>query len=168
MSSPLIITAKLDVSSSAFFDELRRRHFPPERNFLSAHVTLFHHLPGDEIVAVEDALRTVASSWTTIELKFSNARFLGRGTAIGIESAELNALRGKLADEWRSLLTKQDSQKFKPHITVQNKVAPEEAKILFERLKNDWKVKIGKAVGLQLWHYRNGPWELVKEFAFAG
>jgi 2'-5' RNA ligase len=166
MLSPLIVTAKMDASSFEFFDGLRRRHFPPERNFLSAHITMFHHLPGAEIIVVEDGLRSAALRQMPIELEFSNVRFLGRGTAIEIESAELNSLRGKLANERRSWLTAQDNQKFKPHITVQNKVAPEEAKILFEQLKSAWEIKMGKAVGLQLWHYRNGPWELAKEFVF--
>lgn len=166
MLSPLIVTAKMDASSFEFFDELRRRHFPPERNFLSAHITLFHHLPGDQITVVQEDLRNAASIQTAIELKFSNARFLGRGTAIQIESAELNALRGKLANGWHNWLTVQDNQKFKPHITVQNKVVAEKAKILFKQLKSAWQVKKGKAVGMQLWHYRGGPWELAKEFTF--
>ena len=143
MSSPLIVTAKLDAASFKFFDELRRRHFPPERNFLSAHVTLFHHLPGDEIAVAEDVLSSLASSQSAIRLEFSSVRFLGRGTAVEIESAELNSLRGKLANEWRDWLTAQDKQKFKPHVTVQNKVGAEEAKILFEQLKGVWETKTG-------------------------
>lgn len=166
MSSPLIVTTKMDDLSFDFFDTLRRRHFPPERNFLLAHITLFHHLPGDEIIAVKDALRDAASVPKPIELKFSSVRFLGRGSAIEIESAELHLLRGKLANKWQHWLTPQDNQKFKPHITVQNKVAAQEAKTLFEQLKSGWQIKTGKAVGLQLWHYRNGPWELAKEFIF--
>lgn len=168
MSSPLIVTAKLDAASFEFFDGLRRRYFPPERNFLSAHATLFHHLPGGEIIAVEDALRNIAASRAAIELEFSSVRFLGRGTAIEIESAALNTLRAKLASEWRDWLTVQDKQKFKPHVTVQNKVEAKEAKILFEQLKNGWEIRTGEALGLQLWHYRGGPWELAKEFIFAG
>ena len=166
MSSPLIVTALLDDSSFEFFDRLRRRYFPPERNFLRAHITLFHHLPGDEITAVESDLGGIASSRKAIELEFSNVRFLGRGTAIDIESVELNSLRGKLANGWRNWLTAQDNQKFKPHVTVQNKVAAEEAKLVFEQLKKGWQIINGKAVGLQLWHYRSGPWELAKEFVF--
>ena len=34
-------------AAQARFDALRRAHFPPERNHLAAHVTLFHALPGE-------------------------------------------------------------------------------------------------------------------------
>ncbi|WP_208644854.1 2'-5' RNA ligase family protein [Mucilaginibacter kameinonensis] len=43
----LILTLRLDEESQAFFDEMRKRHFPQERNFLKAHLTLFHQLPSD-------------------------------------------------------------------------------------------------------------------------
>lgn len=165
-ASPLIVTLKLDDSTFEFFDELRQKNFPPERNFLSAHVTLFHHLPGEMIEGISDFLETIASAQNEFSLVFPKFRFLGKGTAIEIESAELIALRKNLADEWNKFLTNQDKQKFQPHITIQNKVAPDEAKILFEEIKENWITKQGTAIGLQVWHYRGGPWELAKEFAF--
>jgi len=44
---PLILTLKLDEESQAFFDKQRALYFPPERNFLKAHLTLFHQLPDE-------------------------------------------------------------------------------------------------------------------------
>ena len=44
---PLIVTALLDEVAQERFDRLRREHFPPERNQLDAHLTLFHRLPDD-------------------------------------------------------------------------------------------------------------------------
>ena len=44
-TAPLIVTATLPPSEFAWADALRRAHFPPERNYLQAHVTLFHALP---------------------------------------------------------------------------------------------------------------------------
>jgi hypothetical protein len=44
---PLIVTALLDEAAQERFDRLRREHFPPERNHLAAHLTLFHRLPDD-------------------------------------------------------------------------------------------------------------------------
>jgi 2'-5' RNA ligase len=70
----------------------------------------------------------------TLPLRFSRWRFLGRGSAIEIESAELNSLRDELKNKWNDWLTAQDRQKFQPHITVQNKVAPESARLLFDEL----------------------------------
>lgn len=45
---PLIVTLALDEQAQARFDALRSRHFPPDRNVLDAHVTLFHALPGEQ------------------------------------------------------------------------------------------------------------------------
>lgn len=44
MDPTYILTAELDPDSFAWFDGLRRAHFPPERIVLPAHVTLFHRL----------------------------------------------------------------------------------------------------------------------------
>lgn len=166
MPSPLIVTAKLDAASFEFFDELRRRHFPPERNFLRAHITLFHHLPGAELNRVQNDLREVAVRQAAVALDFPSVRFLGRGTAVEIDAPEMISLRTNLANKWRELLTAQDRQKFKPHITVQNKTEPSAAKTLYQELKDGWKDRKGAAVGLQLWHYRGGPWESIGEFIF--
>ena len=55
---PLILSAVLDAPVQERLDALRRAHFPPERNHLDAHVTLFHHLPGAE----EDAVATAVAA----------------------------------------------------------------------------------------------------------
>ena len=166
MPPPLILTAQLDADSFGFFDSLRQKHFPPERDFLAAHVTLFHHLPGNEIERIEDDLRRLCADNKSFELSFPTLRFLGKGTAVEIESAELIRLRSTLAADWERWLTAQDKQKFKPHITIQNKVAPDEARKLYEELRANWQPRTGNAVGLQLWRYLGGPWKLEKEFTF--
>ena len=165
--SPLILTLELDADAFGFFDALRREHFPPKRNFLAAHVTLFHHLPGEEISRIEDDLKAVCAKYQPFEITFPTLRFLGKGTAAEIEAAELLKIRSTLAGGWDEWLTAQDRQKFKPHITIQNKTAPDEARRLFEGLRADWQPKVGRGIGLQLWHYRGGPWEAAREFPFA-
>ena len=47
MTAPLIVTALLGRADHAWLDGERQRHFPPERNQLPAHLTLFHQLPPD-------------------------------------------------------------------------------------------------------------------------
>ena len=54
--APLILSAVLDARVQRRLDALRRAHFPPDRNHLDAHVTLFHHLPGAEEDAVAEAV----------------------------------------------------------------------------------------------------------------
>ena len=45
MAGPLIVTAELGPADFAWLDAQRRAHFPPERNQLAAHLTMFHALP---------------------------------------------------------------------------------------------------------------------------
>jgi len=164
--APLILTLKLDAESFAFFDSLRQKYFPAKRNFLSAHITLFHNLPGNRIEQIEIDLNHLCHGHETFPLGFPKWRFLGHGVAIEVESAELNLLRDELKNKWKEWLTVQDHQKFKPHITVQNKVSPEAARLLFDELSADWSSRNGAGIGIQLWHYLNGPWKLAEEFAF--
>lgn len=165
---PLIVTLKFDDESFAFFDELRRLYFPPERNFLSAHLTLFHHLPGEELEKIQADLTDLCGAFKKFPLFFDEWRTLGRGVAIRVEAPELHRLRFHLSTVWKDWLTAQDRQKFQPHITVQNKVAPDEARELYENLSRDWQPRTGEATGLRLWHYLGGEWKSERDFAFGG
>jgi 2'-5' RNA ligase len=92
---------------------------------------------------------------------------LGKGVAVNVESAELLELRKTLVTTWQPLLEAQDKQPFKPHVTIQNKVSPEEAKALLEHLQQTWTSFSGQGTALLLWRYLGGPWELVETFPFA-
>jgi 2'-5' RNA ligase len=163
---PLILSLKLDQASFDTLEVLRQQYFPRARNFLSAHVTLFHALPGEQEAQIKQTLQDLCAETSIFQLSFPKLRFLGRGVAVEIESAELLQLRKKLATDWDASLTAQDKQGFRPHITIQNKVAPDEARRVFDRLAFAWKMDNGFAEGLMLWHYLEGPWELVGEFPF--
>jgi 2'-5' RNA ligase len=163
---PLIVTLKFDDKSFEFFDRLRRIHFPPERNFLSAHITLFHHLPGAELKKIETHLIEICANFRNFPLRFTDWRFLGRGVAINIDAAQLISLHRMLSKNWNDWLTAQDRQKFQPHITVQNKVSPGEAKELHKNLFADWQQREGEATGLRLWHYLGREWKLERDFLF--
>lgn len=165
--APLILTAKLDTASSEYFDRLRKDHFPPERNFLMAHVTLFHHLPGENMDEIVERLETDAQMRQPFAVTFDSWRFLGRGVAMKITSLELVNLRNKLAAHWQHHLTPQDRQKFQPHITIQNKSEPQAARELFEDISREYRPFDGVVIGTTLWSYLGGPWRLEKEFLFA-
>jgi len=45
LNGALIVAAEFAPADFAWLDRLRRAHFPPERNLLPAHLTLFHALP---------------------------------------------------------------------------------------------------------------------------
>ena len=163
---PFIVTLTLDAESFTWLDALRQAHFPPERNFLKAHLTLFHKLPGDEAAAVGADLRAVATDFEALPLVFSEPRFIGRGVAVRVESEALHAVRRRLARRWRAWLTAQDQQGFRPHVTLQNKVPPERARALHAALQAGWTPRTGTGTGLSLWRYLGGPWAAVEDVAF--
>lgn len=165
--NPLILTLRLDKQNSQFFDRERARHFPPERNFLQAHITLFHHLPQEEAARVRTVLVEEAARQKPFAVGVEGLRFLGRGVAYRLISPELTALRADLAACWDAMLTAQDRQKFQPHVTVQNKAEPAAARALFERLSAGFAPWTAEGVSLELWEYRGGPWKPVEHFPFA-
>lgn len=165
-AGPLIVTLRLDDESSRLFDRERRRYFPPERNFLRAHVTLFHKLPRENEDFVRAVLEETASRTLTFPVGVTGLRSLGRGVAYELFSEELARLRTKLTARFTDLLTAQDRQGFRPHVTVQNKVTPQAARALLVQLEAGFSPWEAEGRGLDLWAYRGGPWEALGFFSF--
>lgn len=166
--SPLIVTLELDSVSFERMNALRQMHFPPERNFLSAHITLFHALPGEERTAVRSHLQHISARAAPMHLAFPRLRMLGRGVAIEVESEALQRLHGQLAACFGAWLTPQDRQRFRPHVTIQNKVTPQQARELHDALAPVWEMPPGQGTSLLLWEYRGGPWLGVEAFSLTG
>jgi len=165
LSAPIIVTALLGASDFAWADNLRRTHFPPERNLVPAHITLFHHLAP----SLADELREQLKAETRAKpptARIAGLRHLGRGVAYRIESEELAAIRERLADHFEGMLTPQDQAPWRPHITVQNKVDPKLAKALLTELEADFAPRPLQIAGLASWWYRGGPWEPLSEHRF--
>lgn len=165
---PLILTLQMDGSSQERFDRLRELNFPPERNYLRAHLTLFHKLPGGLEAEISCDLQEVCRNREPLTLKATGLRSLGRGVAYELSSLELVALRRELVAKWEPWLGAQDLQGFKPHVTVQNKVSPETARALREQLLATFSPFEVDGVGLTLWRYLGGPWELASSYPFRG
>ncbi|HEV7872179.1 MAG: hypothetical protein JWR62_3357 [Modestobacter sp.] len=165
MFAPLVVTLLLGDEAQQRFDRLRAAYFPPGRNHLSAHVTLFHALPGEHLAEVRGVLAEAATR-TPFAVTVSRVRFLGRGVAYELEAAELTGLRAALAARFDPWLTRQDRQPGRPHLTVQNKVDPQVARALHADLAASFTPEEVPARGLGLWHYLGGPWRAEAEFAF--
>lgn len=164
---PLVLTLALHPDDQARFDRLRTLHFPSGRNMIPAHVTLFHHLPGAGIDAIQDTLRRECAALAAFPVQASGLRFLGRGVAYELQAAELLALRNRLARHWQDWLTPQDAQGYRPHVTVQNKARPEDARALRDAMLAGFAPFSVRAGGLLLWHYLGGPWSLAGEHKFS-
>ena len=165
--APLIVTAELPEALQSRADQLRREHYPPERNQLRAHVTLFRALPpslGEElcdVLAVEARAKTVSA-------RLEGVMNLGRGTALRLVSPAMIALRERLAERFFGLLTPQDEHTPVLHVTVQNKVSPSDAKALQRQLAASIEPRDFAFAGLALHRYRGGPWEAVRRWPFRG
>lgn len=156
---PFIVTARIRDEDVEPFDRLRQAHFPLDRNFLRAHLTMFHRLPGEYEARIVDQLNHAVGSTQPIIAEVSGIRHLGAGVAFVIASPPLEAVRGALKSEFVSWLGSQDMQTWRPHITIQNKVARAKADELHRDLQarfEPWSIEIA---GLDLWAYLGGPWQ---------
>lgn len=166
---PLILTLAMDPDTFARFDGLRRRHFPEALNRIPAHATLFHHLPGLSEPGIVETLAALMRTQAPPEVAVTGLRFTGRGVAYVLDSEALSAFRARLAERFEGLeegLTAQDRQGWRPHVTVQNKVAPGTARALHADLEADFTPFRFTAPGLLLWRYLGGPWARRATFSF--
>lgn len=166
-AEPLVLTLALDGASFAYLDDLRRRHFPPERNQVPAHLTLFHALPGEQAGRITRELERVCAGERPFALEATRLRSLGRGVAVAVSSPDLVRVRQALAREWRDWLTPQDSAAaVAPHVTIQNKVTPEEARRTLRELEAGFVPFTASAEGVNLWRYLGGPWQPLRSVRF--
>lgn len=168
MSSPIIITAEMGKTDQIWANALRREHFPPERNYLNAHITLFHHLPPMHLAEIKSRLATLASEYAPPVAHLSDVMMLGRGVAYRVDSPELLSIRDELAEEFSGLLIPQDQARPHLHVTVQNKVEPAIAKALHAELSAAFKQRPLTISGLSAHYYRGGPWEHIASWKFRG
>ncbi len=165
--APFLVTLGFDEATFTRLEELRRRYFPPERNVVPAHLSLFHKLPPEEEPTLREALAAAAARTPCIPLTFARLRRLGGGMAVEVEAEGLGSLQASLARSFDAWLTPQDRQPFRPHVTVMNKAPPEEAARAFAELGARWAPWHGQGEALLLWRYLGGPWEEVGRFPLA-
>ena len=162
---PIIVTAQFDPEADAFFQRRREQFFPPQLNFIPAHLTLFHNLPGERERDVLEGVGTVAADYAAFSVTVSELMPLGRGVAYKIQSDDLKGLRRDLASRFDDMLVKQDRQGFRAHVTIQNKVTPQEARGTRAILERDFQPFPARIEGIQLWHYQGGPWSPIAALA---
>src|SRR5687768_15981003 len=160
MAGALIVTAELAAEDFAWLDALRRRHYPPERNRVPAHLTMFHALAPS---AGDEARRRLAghSARPAPAAHIAGLMDLGGGVALRVVSDELDAIRDELADDLHGLLGAQDSGGWRPHVTIQNKVARKVSRELLRSLERDFQPRPLRIAGLGLHRYLGGPWETI-------
>ena len=168
MTAPIIITAEMGKTDQAWANSLRRTHYPAVRNFVDAHITLFHHLPPNHLPEIKSRLAALAADYAAPLAWVSDVMLLGKAVAFRVDSPELLAMRDDVACAFRGLLIPQDQATPKLHITVQNKVEPAVAKALYDALSSNFQPRPLAINGLAAYYYRGGPWEQIGRWAFRG
>lgn len=164
----MILTARIAEPDLIPFDQLRQTHFPPDRNFLRAHLTMFHRLPGEYLDSILESLKCAATGRSTISAQVSGVRHLGAGVAFAIDSPALTSVRDVLRSDFLLWLGPQDMQTWRPHITIQNKASRAEADALHRELSANFRSHDIAITGLDLWRYLGGPWASETTVPFAG
>ena len=165
MTAPIIVTALIGEPDFAYLDGLRRTHFPPERNHLRAHLTMFHHLPPSCEAELLQLLKNEARG-NDPQARVSGLINLGGGVAFRVECPDLDDIRARIADRFAPMLMPQDRNPWRAHVTVQNKVKAPEARALLDQLSADFIPRPLALAGLAAWWYRGGPWEPIGAYAF--
>jgi hypothetical protein len=165
LAGTLIVTAQFGKGDFAFFDALRRRHYPPERNRVPAHLTMFRSLPPSAEGEVRRRLARSAAALAP-DAWISGVMDLDGGVALRISSLGLEQLRDDLAVDFHGLLTAQDLGGWTPHVTIQNKVEPRTSRQLLSELRFAFEPRPVTIRGLELICYVEGGWEPLAAFRF--
>lgn len=164
--APLIVTALFGASDFAFLDDLRRHHFPPERNLVPAHLTMFHHLPPSLEGELGQRLHGETHGVAPPDARITAIARLERGIAFGIRSVALEEIRERLAEAFAPMLMPVDAAPWRPHVTIQNKAEPAAAAALHAALERSFRPRPLAIAGLASWRYRGGPWEPLSRHMF--
>ena len=161
----LIIAADFAPDDFAWLEGLRRAHYPPERNQVPVHLTMFHALPP----SAEDEARRQLSLHTRTpapSMSIAGLMDLGGGVAFRVVSDDLDTIRDEIADHFHGMLGAQDAHGWRPHITIQNKVPSRQARALIAELERDFRPRPLRIAGLSLHRYIGGPWETLAGYQF--
>jgi hypothetical protein len=167
MAGPLIVTADFATDDYAWLEGLRRAHYPAEHNRVPVHLTMFQGLPPSVAAEIKHQL-SVHSAQARPRATIAGLMNFTNGVAFRVVSDELEAIREAIADHFHGLLPAPDAAGWRPHVTIQNKVAPKVAKALLHQLEQEFRPRPLGIAGLCVLHYRGGPWETLATYKFRG
>lgn len=164
---PVIVTALMGDADFAWADGLRRAHFPPARNKIPAHISLFHHLPPARLDELKTLLKSLCAR-PRPKAEVVSVMDLGGGVALRVDSPDLIDLHARVAEWFAADLIAQDRGRPRLHITVQNKVQRDVAQALFREMSAGFVPRSLSITAIGLWAYMGGPWDALGKVAFRG
>jgi hypothetical protein len=164
--SPHLVLALWPDTVQTQLDALRRAHYPPLRNHHPAHCTLFHAVPGMVAAELVDRIARVTAQTPPPPARIDRVLDLDSGTALGVFSPDLVAMREALADHFHGLLTGGDAVPARLHITLQNKVDRPAARALQRALAASWRPLDTAIPALAVHRVVDGAWHRVGTWRF--
>jgi len=164
--TPHIVLAVLPDAVQARLDALRRTHYPPERNRVPAHCTLFHAIPGMVSAELIQHLAALTAQTPPPRACIDRVIDLDSGTALGVLSPDLVVLRDGVADHFHGLLTGGDAVPLRLHVTIQNKVDRPTARALQRALGTSWRAVDTVIPALAVHRVVDGAWLPVGTWRF--
>ncbi len=161
----MLVTAELPPDVQGWADQLRQQHYPPERNRLRAHVTLFHALPPSVEAEVVQVLAGLAAK-PSPHAEICGVMKLENGTAFAVNSPEMVDLHADIAERMHGLLSRQDAQPLRLHITIQNKVETRLARALQGELAANFRPRLFRFQGFGLYAWEEGLWRPLRTIVF--
>ncbi len=165
MAGPLIVTAEIAPLDFSWLQGLRRAYYPPARNQVPAHLTMFRALPPSIEAELRSRLARIVCQRAPAA-RIAGVLDLGGGVAFRVVSADLDRMREELAADLHGLLSSQDSVGWRPHVTIQNKVAPKVARALKAALESNFEPRLLGITGFAIHRYLGGPWAPVADYSF--
>lgn len=160
MNDFVILTADLSGEVFIALESFRQKYFPVERNFIPAHLTLFHQFP-------REALSDLCTPREEMPILLSDPFFMGQGFAVNASCEGLSLWRASVL-KLPFAFSKQDQNLRRLHVTIQNKNPTVKARKDYEAFLAEWKPLSGMVCGLRQWNYLGGPWSLEKIIPFSG
>ncbi len=155
----------MDEDSQAFFTAQRQKYFPKHVNYLTSHITLFHHLPSGE-AHIREVLQSLVKEQSKFSCEVLGLKNIGNGVAYVLDAPPVMVIQKQLQYEFKPYLISQDRHKIWPHITIQNKVTAFKAQQTFKELQQTFTPSSVEITGLTTWLYLGGPWQHVDDFLF--
>lgn len=133
---------------------------------MPAHLTLFQHLPPSAEAEIRARLSAETRGVKAPPARIAGVMALDAGTALRVESPALKAIRDRLAEAFHGLLIPQDAAGWLPHVTIQNKATPQDARALQRTLREGFRPWALAMTGLGVWRYKGRAWEPVSRHMF--
>lgn len=158
-AAPLILTLALPPALQREADALRHAHAAEAARHAPAHISLFRHLPGQQLQSLSNDLSALARAEEAPSFNVRSPVWREGMWMAPVSSPPADFLREELAERWHGLLAPGDIAAPRLHISLArgSRAAPSPAALP----EGPW-----RSPALLLWQYGKALWTPLVAFAF--